>query len=140
TNDGTQSIVTVNIPPKSGDYAAPQYTGYAEVLVQFNQPRNFSKIFGSGTIPVYARSVALGAPIAGDVGILVLDPTTKDSLNTQGSGTTTVAGTPVIVDSNNAEAAIGGGGGQLVAPEFDISCGCTTTGAAPFGAQSAYGL
>ncbi len=134
-NDGTNSIVTVNIPPQSGDYAAPQYSGYVEVIVQFNQRRSFSNIFASGPIPVYARAVALGAPVAADVGILVLDPSSKGALNAQGSGTTTVSGTPVVVNSNHSEAAIGGGGGQLVAPEFDITGGYTTTGGATFVGQ-----
>ena len=55
--------------------------------------------------------MALGSPVAADVGILVLDPTGKGAFNAQGSGTSTVNGTPIIVDSNNPEAAIAGGGG-----------------------------
>jgi hypothetical protein len=126
TNDTTNSTVTVNIPPLSGDYAGQ--AGYAEVIVQFNQPRWFSNVFGSGPMPVQARAVALGAPIAGNVGILVLDPTGKGALSTSGGGTTTVAGTPVVVDSNNSSAAIGTGGGTLAAPTFDITGGATTSG------------
>src|SRR5262249_15026983 len=119
--------------PKTGDYVGK--FGYVEVIVQYNQTRSFSNIFSSGTIPVTARAVALGAPIAADVGILVLDPTAKGSLTTQGGGTTTVSGTPVIVDSNNTAAAIGGGGGKLVAPEFDITGNYTTTGGGSFVGQ-----
>jgi hypothetical protein len=129
-NDGVTSVVTVNIPPTSGDYIGK--AGYVEVIVQYNQGRSFSNIFSSGTMPVRARAVALGAPIAADVGILVLDPTGKGALGTNGSGTTTVSGTPVVVDSNSPTAAIGAGGGTLVAPEFDITGGFTTTGGASF--------
>jgi hypothetical protein len=129
-NDGTTSKVTVNIPPLSGDYVGKN--NYVEVIVEYYQPRAFSNIFGKGPVPVRARAVAIGAPVAADVGILVLDPTSKGSLNAQGGGTTTVSGTPVVVDSNNPTAAIGGGGGSLVAPEFDITGGYTTTGGAQF--------
>src|SRR5437879_4674822 len=48
TNDGTYSTVTVNIPPLSGDYSGQ--AGYAEVIVQYNEGRSFSRLFGSGTI------------------------------------------------------------------------------------------
>src|SRR5438445_328293 len=67
-----------------------------------------------------------------DVGILVLDPTGKGAFNAQGSGTSTVNGTPIIVDSNNPEAAIAGGGGTVIAPEFDITGSYTTTGGGSF--------
>ena len=63
-NDGIQSIVTVNIPPKSGDYAAPQYTGYAEVLVQFNQPDGLAVLFCcvGGSSGFYSGKLAQAAP------------------------------------------------------------------------------
>src|SRR5262249_28741449 len=57
-NDGTTNIVTVNIPPKSGDHIGQ--AGNAEVIIQYNQTRAFSNIFGSGNIPVQARAVARG--------------------------------------------------------------------------------
>src|SRR5207249_838500 len=41
-------------------------------------------------------------------------------------------GTPIIVDSNNPEAAIAGGGGTVIAPEFDITGSYTTTGGGSF--------
>jgi hypothetical protein len=130
SNDGTNSVVTVNIPPKSGDYLGR--AGYVEVIVQYYQSRSFSNIFATGPIPVQARAVALGMPVAADVGILVLDPTGKGAFNTQGGGSSTVNGTPVVVDSNNPEAAIAGGGGTLTAQEFDITGGYSTTGGAQF--------
>jgi hypothetical protein len=129
-NDGITSVVTVNIPPTSGDYIGK--AGYVEVIVQYNQQRNFSNLFSSGTIPVRARAVALGAPTASEVGILCLDSDDDGTLNTQSSGTTTVSGAPVVVDSNHPTAARGGGGGKLVAPEFDITGNYTTTGGATF--------
>jgi hypothetical protein len=70
SNDGVTSVVTVNIPPKSGNFVGK--AGYAEVVIQFTQKRNFSSIFGSGDLPVTARAVAHGNP--GNIGILILNP------------------------------------------------------------------
>lgn len=129
-NDGTSSIVTVNIPPASGFFSGKR--GYVEVVVEFRNNRAFSNVFGSGSIPVRARSVAVGTPIAVDVGILVLDPTQKAALNSQGSGTTTVTDTSVIVNSNNAAAAVAGGGGSMTAQKFVITGGYDTSGGGTF--------
>ncbi|HLJ92298.1 MAG TPA: pilus assembly protein TadG-related protein [Gemmataceae bacterium] len=81
TNDGVTSIVTVNIPPESGDNKGK--AGFAEVIVQYNLRRGFSAIWGKGTLPVIARSVASGLP--GSIGILILDPTISDSLEIDGN-------------------------------------------------------
>jgi hypothetical protein len=129
-NDGTTNTVTVNIPPLSGPYTG--LSGYVEVIIQFNEQRSFSSIFSSGPVPIRARAVALGSPVAANVGILVLDPTGKGALNAQGGGNSTVSGTPVIVNSTNADAAIAGGGGALTAQKFIIAGGYTTTGNGSF--------
>lgn len=129
-NDGTNSVVTVNIPPKSGDYVG--MAGYAEVIVQSYDPRSFSSIFASAPLPVQARAVALGAPVAADVGILVRDPHGKGALSSQGSGVSTVNGTPVVNNSDDPEGSIAGGGGSLSAQEFDLTGGYTTTGGGQF--------
>src|SRR5579871_2781951 len=64
TNDGVQSVVTVNVSPQNyqggpnaGSALPP---GYVEVIVQYNASRTFSGIFGPGTIPVCGRAVARG--------------------------------------------------------------------------------
>lgn len=129
-NDGTLTKVTVNIPPSSGLFVGRP--GYAEVFVEFNQSRAFSNIFGSGPVPVRARAVAIGSPVAADVGILVLDPTKRSSFNAQGSGLTTVGGTPVVVNSKDSEAAVAGGGGTVKADKFSITGGYTTSGGGTF--------
>jgi hypothetical protein len=129
-NDGSTSIVTVNIPPLTGFYAGQ--SGYVEVIVEYRQTRAFSNIFSSGPIPVRARAVAIGSPVAADVGILVLDPTAKGALSSNGTGGSTVKDTPIVVDSNNAEAAIAGGGGTLSAPTFYITGSYATTGGGAF--------
>ncbi len=81
SNDGTTSVVTVNIPHQSGDYVGKD--GYAEVIVQYNLTRGFSAIWGKGTLPIKARAVASGIP--GNIGILILNPTISDSLEIDGN-------------------------------------------------------
>ena len=80
SNDGVSSIVTVNIPPSSG--IASGTTAYAEVIVQANQKRGFSYIFGSVAVPVQARAVACGNP--GSVGIYILEPSDSDCFAVDG--------------------------------------------------------
>jgi hypothetical protein len=126
TNDGVTSTVTVNIPPKSGDYAGK--AGYAEVLVQFNESRSFSKIFASGAIPVCARSVGVGKVISNPTaGILLLDPTGPGALTFSGKSVG-LMGSPVVVNSSNSQAVSGSGQATLGAPEFDITGGYNLSG------------
>jgi len=130
TNDGTHSKVTVNIPPKSGPYT--NKPGYAEVLVEYYLSRSFSSIFSTAAVTVKARAVAIGSPVAADVGILVLDPTGRASFNAQGGGVTTVNGTPIIVNSTNDAAAVAGGGGSVTADKFVIAGNYSTSGNGSF--------
>lgn len=109
----------VNIPPLSGPFAGKP--GYVEVIVTEQQKRYFSRIWGTGDMPVAARAVAEGrwAPIK--VGILVLDPTKSGSLTNTGGGVLSVLGVPIIVDSNAADAATATGNGTVVSSELDIT-------------------
>jgi hypothetical protein len=126
TNDGSQSVVTVNIPPASGPYQGS--AGYVEVLVTYNQPRFFSSIFGGDVLPVAARSVARGAWVVPYTGILVLDYSGQAALNEQANGAFTDVGAPVIVNSNGSAAAVDTGYGTMLAPEFDITGSYSTSG------------
>jgi hypothetical protein len=103
SNDGSTSVVTVNCPPKSGLFV--DTPGYAEVIIQFNQSRGFSGVFGSGNLPVRARAVAraLWAPF--NNGVIVLHPTAANALFANGNGNTFVRNANIIVDSNNSMAA-----------------------------------
>jgi Flp pilus assembly protein TadG len=128
SNDGTTSIITVNIPPQSGYFVAQP--GYVEVIAQYNQPRGFSNLFGSGAIPVKARAVARGAWRVPKGGILVLDPTASEALSNQGGGLLTVNNGVVIVDSNNTStngALKNGGGGNMSAQAFNVTGSVTLT-------------
>jgi hypothetical protein len=129
-HNGNDIKVFVNIPPTEGPYKDKR--GYVEVLIEYHQPAMFSRIFASEGTVVRARAVALGSSVAADVGILVLDPDDKGAFNAQGGGISTVAGTPIVVNSNHAEAAIAGGGGTVIADDFFITGGVGTTGGGTF--------
>jgi hypothetical protein len=121
SNDGTTSTVTVNIPPLSGIYQGQ--AGYAEVLVQYNVTRAFSRIWGADPLPVHARAVARGGWVKPNAGVLILDYTDKATLNAQGNGAFTEIGGPVIVNSNNPSATLITGNATMTSPEFDITGG-----------------
>jgi hypothetical protein len=127
SNDGTNSVVTVNIPPKTGPFT--DKLDYAEVIITYNQPRYFSGIWGSQSTPVVGRAVARGFWGGSGDGVILLDPTVVDSLNSTGGGNLTVTGNAhVIVDSNNAAAAARTtNNGSVTASEFDITGGYTGT-------------
>ncbi len=142
-NDGTNSTVTIAIPPLSGPFTGRP--GYAEVTVAFYQPRYFSSIWGRTATPVVARAVARGRWLDSNIGIMVLDPSVKDALNASGSGSVTVTGgsagtrgAAVVVNSNNSVAAAATGGGGLTAPRFEIAGGYTgaLNGTAPPGGSN----
>jgi Flp pilus assembly protein TadG len=117
-NDGNPSTVTVNVPPQSGTFAGQ--VGYAEVLVQWNQSRSFSNIFGSGSIPVTARAVAAGRWVPFSDGIIVLHPTAASAFNANGNGDINVMNACVVVDSNSSEAATTKGRAYLAVPNKPI--------------------
>jgi hypothetical protein len=127
TNDGTNSTVTVNIPPTSGNFAAKP--GYAEVIVKCNIQRAFSRLWGSDSLSVKSRAVALGKWDYFNTGILVLDPASSGSLNAGGGGDLTLTGkAKIIVDSGDSSAVVVNGGGSIVASTVDIYGGYTTPG------------
>lgn len=126
SNNGSDSSVTVHIPPTSGIYAGK--AGYAEVLVTYYQPRYFSRIWGADKLQVKARAVSRGSWTPSGIGVIVLDYTGKAALNGQGNGAFTETSGPVIVNSNNTSAVVDGGNGYLKANEFFITGGATTNG------------
>ena len=128
SNDGTTSVVTVNIPPKSGPYTG--LNGYAEILLTYNMPRGFSGIFGTGPLPIKVRAVSRGAWASPNAGVLILNYTGKATLNAQGNGAFTETGGPVIVNSNNPSAVVNTGNAQMYAPEFDITGGASVSNSA----------
>jgi hypothetical protein len=100
SNDGTTSVVTVNIPPLSGIFTGQK--GYAEVIVTYYKQRGFSAIFGSGSLPVKARAVARGRYEAAAVGIMCLNPHMADAFYGSADGSLNVTGgASVIVNSDS---------------------------------------
>lgn len=121
------SNVTVNIPPANGPFAGK--LGYAEVIIVYAQPRYFSTVFGSGDMPVPARSVAIGKWAGSGNGVIVLDPTVAHALDSNGGGSLTVTGgAAMVVNSNDPEAAARtSGGGSLTASKFRVTGGIEGT-------------
>jgi hypothetical protein len=117
--DKSNSTVTVNIPPLTGLFVGQP--GYAEVIITYNQPRGFSGIFGTESIPVAARAVAYGSWTPAKIGILVLDPHSSGSFYDNGGGTVNVSGVPIIVDSDSPTAMVAVGGATVTASEFDVT-------------------
>jgi len=108
--DSTNSTVTVNLYPNNAQMSSligvgtqvPK--GYAEVIITYNQPRYFGRIWGSATIPITAYAVARTQWKRTDFGIIALNPTVSGSVTTNGNGDVKVTGASIIVDSNNTYA------------------------------------
>ena len=126
--------VTINIPPVTGPFAGK--AAHVEVFLAVEQPRYFSKIFGTtDTVPVGTRSVARGKRVSINNAIITLDPTGSSSLNAAGNGSITVQGANIQVDSNSTNAMVANGNGFMQAQEFDIvggSPGYSTPGGGSF--------
>ncbi len=119
-NDGTRSVVTVNIPPKSGNFI--NKAGYAEVIVTWNEPRGFSGIFGSGDIPVSARAVAQGLVSGAPATILLLSSNASPALGVTGNAQVTVNGS-VAINSTAADSMSNTGNITLTAGAFLLAAG-----------------
>jgi hypothetical protein len=131
--DGVNNVtVAVNIPPSSGPYNGQ--AGYAEVIISMQEQRYFSKIFGSGNLPVQARAVARGSQAPKANGLIVLDPKSSNALTTTNSANITVVGGNIIVDSNNSAGGTISNTGNISANELDFSGspGHSTSGTGQF--------
>jgi Flp pilus assembly protein TadG len=125
-DDGTTVVVTVNIPPATGPFAG-KFT-YAEVTIVYSQPRYFSGVFGTNSTNVSARAVAVGAWKGSGKGVIVLDPTVADALDSNGNGSLSVTGgASVIVNSSDPSAARDTGGGTVTADNFLVTGGTNGT-------------
>ncbi|MCI0358783.1 MAG: pilus assembly protein TadG-related protein [Planctomycetaceae bacterium] len=142
SGNGTDSVVTVRTSPEfytgGPNVGTALPPGYAEVSLQFNQPRYFSALFGSGAIPVPARAVARGNWEPSFIGIHVLDLHRPSSLYGNGNATVRVTGAKVIVNSDAPEAAMSNGL-YFQADDFKITGGSATTGSGAFVGPIEYG-
>jgi hypothetical protein len=133
TTGGAYQDLTANLKDSSGNpvygifippatQSSPFYNkkGYVEVVVQYNQTRGFSSIWGSDSIPISARSIARAQASNWNATILTLSPTANTSLNLTGGSTMTVP-QAVIVDSSATTAAnLSGSNTQLVATQIEV--------------------
>jgi hypothetical protein len=110
SNDGSTSIVTVNIPPSSQSANFSGKAGYCEVIIQASQPKCFSAVWGSGTMSTIGRAVARVSIPAGGNGILVLDPSGSGSMQV-GSG---AGGGSTLTVNNNGGNQVGNTAGIQV--------------------------
>jgi len=137
SNDGVQSIVTVNVSPQKyqgGPNAGQSLpAGYVEVIVQYNAERTFSNVFGAGTVPVRARAVARGQWTPTNKNVIALNLGAPSAVSVAGSGggllglggllgggcCLNVKGV-VQINSNSKTALSLTGGGTLVALAIDL--------------------
>lgn len=114
-NDGTNSVVTVSIPPVSGPLAGR--ADHVEVVIESRADAGFSRVFGHKKLSVRGRAVARGRPKT--VGIVVLDPNDNDAFLQSGNGSIRVVGS-VSVNSTSNVALNQSGNGVLAADGFDV--------------------
>ncbi len=136
-NDGTESTVTVNVPPSTGPFAPANQSpaelsrvaGYIEVVITYNQPRYFSSIWGRSRIPVAARAVARGRWGGSGNGVIVLNPSASYALDASGQGRVRLTGGAAMVTNSNNITAVRqtGGGSALAATNYRITGGSTGT-------------
>jgi len=102
-------VVTVNIPPTSGDHVGQ--SGHVEVIISYTQKRFFSRLFGNEDVSIGSRAVARGKVSSIKQAILVLDPYNKSAFNAGGNGAVSVTGSPIQVNSTDPAGMIDNGGG-----------------------------
>jgi Flp pilus assembly protein TadG len=131
SGNGTNSTVTVRTSPElfvgGPRMGQPIPPGTVEVSVQYNQPRYFSQLIGSGPIGVPARAVARGRWVPSYVGIHVLDLHAPGALTGTGESFATVRGASVIVNSDAPDAATTNGS-VITADNFKITGGTSVVG------------
>jgi putative Flp pilus-assembly TadE/G-like protein len=126
TNDGTSSIVTVNIPPASGAFAGQ--SDHAEVIVQYNLPNTFGAIFTKNKAPVRARAVALGRPMP--LGVVLLRQSGTDAFLNNSLVAFTLVGSRMYVNSTDPSAFHQKKAGVVAADAYDIAGGVDNSGGA----------
>lgn len=124
----TNPDVTVTVNQNPTIYAGGQFKGtvipkgYIEVLITYKQPRYFGKIWGSSKLQVSGYAVAKAFYQAADPGMLMLDPNGKASLKSSGNGKVVLTNNGAfVVNSNNPEAAVMSGNGNLQASSVYIT-------------------
>lgn len=117
-NDGTNSVVTVNIPPLQGDFAGK--AGYTEVIVSNRLNAAFSLIFGYNGLTVTARAVARGVMTGEVKGVYALQSSGADGVHVHDKGSINVVNAPVYVNSTDKSALHVDNGGTITSTAFNV--------------------
>lgn len=130
-NDGTTSVVTVNIPPTQGTFAGQKC--YVEVITEYRLPGTFGKIFTRNDLPVKARAVARGQPAK--IGLLLLSPNASNAFLNKALALA-VLGNPIIVNSSDGQAFNEATLGLIAASRYDVTGNFINSGAIMLGAMN----
>jgi len=122
--NGTNGVsLTINQPPKTGPYTNDQRA--VEVLIREPQKRLFSALYGSGTLDISARSVAVG--LGGKGCVIALDPTVSGAATVQGTANVQLDSCSLYDNSSNSTAMTVGGSGTISAESINIVGGIANT-------------
>jgi hypothetical protein len=113
------------IPPATGPNTGK--AGYVEVIVQYNQRRYLSAIFGAGTIPIRARAVARGFLGPLNASLLLLSKTASPALNINGKAKISDPGRIIVDSSASGAINVNGNSGSITAGEIDVVGGLSGT-------------
>jgi hypothetical protein len=124
SNDGTLSIVTVNVAPQAyqggPNVGLPIPPGYVEIIIQYNASRLFSNVFSSGTIPVRARAVARGQWASLSNLVISLNLTASDAVTDSGNSGLKING-GLQVNSSSPSAVNLSGNAELNASQITLN-------------------
>jgi hypothetical protein len=125
--DGTNGTVTVNIPPKSGDFL--NQPGYAEVIISRPIDPSYSVIFGYSQLTITARAVAQGVMTGQVSGVYALQSSGADSVHVHDKGINNIVNAPVYINSTDNSAFHVDNGGKITATMFNIVGGANVPAA-----------
>jgi hypothetical protein len=119
SNDGSQSIVTVQIPPTAGLFAGQP--GYVEVIVQRESPASFSSVFGYRNLIVRARATARGLQTGEAKGFYVLQPSRGHAFHINRSGSNLIiTSAPLYVNDSDPKAVLVDAKTSVTAASFEF--------------------
>ncbi len=125
TNGSSSVTVTVNNPPKSGNYTAN--SSAVEVIVSQPQTAMLANLFGVSQYSLYARAVAIAGSSGGGYCMLALDPVGQSSwggnvgVGMWGGVTITMTGCGMAVNAANYGSLTLASGGTLNAPLVSLA-------------------
>lgn len=123
TNGSNGVTVTVNNPPVNNSVFTT--TTYVQVIISQSTPVFFMKALSFASLPVSATAIAGNSSPVTDC-VYVLNKTSSNAMNLQGSFDVSTPGCGVVVDSNSPSALyLGGNNGTLTAGSVSVVGGAT---------------